>query len=330
MPRLRTATKEPISLDETVLLISTNFQFKCWSLVWRSWKFSSWHSTWNFIHKQIYTRKIPQRKIGGTIVFNAGTHSKTQSGSGHASSHEWRELERNTRGDHPHGTTTVVPQHTRMSVTVDKSATVLFQLELRLLGPIFTMLFVTSAIIQSTETYLFRLLIYNLSSNNLSSNPQRLPKHMQLGQLTAPSTIIFSLDAIEKSPGATSENKTDSTIAAVYCKKKGSREDQPERHGEVHSLNSQNTDADSREKIICQTTTLSTNRSYVNVGTHPFIIMWDGDPERISVVKHRIELTAEAIPVHLEPYQAGIWISKFQCIEVASILHQESIEWATI
>lgn len=83
----------------------TTRRFKCSGLVWSSYEFRSWSSSWNFNHRQLYKRNISQRKESGTITFSSGAHTSPQSGGGHTSSHKWKELGREICSKHPCRTT---------------------------------------------------------------------------------------------------------------------------------------------------------------------------------------------------------------------------------
>lgn len=122
---------------------------------------------------------------------------------------------------------------------------------------------------------------------------------MILAHEIAPPPFISSIYALENSSGASSEN-TNSTVAADHYEPKENRDDQMERHEKVSASDSQHASVAWRREVHLSDNYSRYRQEFAQI-LEPFFIMSDGCIGRISVAKHRIELTPGGTPIHSAP-----------------------------
>lgn len=102
-----------------------------------------------------------------------------------------------------------------------------------------------------------------------------------------------------------------------------------QRHEKVQLSQSRQAEADWRKEVNLSDNYSQYQQVFIQM-LQAFSNMWDGHLGRISVAKHRIDLTPGASPIHSAPYRARTKVPKFHQIEIAGMLEQEVIELARI
>ena len=165
---------------------------------------------------------------------------------------------------------------------------------------------------------------------NFSARPQHLPKHMMIGVATAAPEQLFYQPTRE--PLVNRHDFPNDDTALSVTMNQQHRKDPDNRKEPTESSEKEQAETNWKDTIdIGEESTEYKTRLIEVLEKHSR--MWDGHLGLIHATKHRIELTAEAKPVHQQPYRAGPTQREHEKKEVekmlkAGVIEPSTSEWA--